>query len=167
MQTLDVISVNLWQILISLINLALLFLILKKFLFKPVTRVLERRQSELDEQYGAAEEAEARARENERAFEEKLSHAQEEADAILSNAAENAKRRSEQLLKEAEARADGMLRAAENEIELQRKKAESAMKKEIVEVSHALAEKLLSRELSEDDHRAAIDDFLEKIGDEQ
>ena len=44
MQTLDVISVNLWQILISLINLFLLFLILKKFLFKPVKKVLDQRQ---------------------------------------------------------------------------------------------------------------------------
>ena len=33
-QSLDIISVNIWQILISLINLLILFLMLKKFLFK-------------------------------------------------------------------------------------------------------------------------------------
>ena len=40
MQSLDVISVNIWQIVISLANLALLFLLLKKFLYQPVKRML-------------------------------------------------------------------------------------------------------------------------------
>jgi F0F1-type ATP synthase membrane subunit b/b' len=39
------------------------------------------------------------------------------------------------------------------------------MKKEIVEVSSALAEKMLEREINRDDHREMIDTFLEKIGD--
>ena len=56
MQTLDVISVNIWQILISLLNLYILYLIVKRFLFKPVKAVLEERRRELDSQYDAAEE---------------------------------------------------------------------------------------------------------------
>ena len=43
-QTLDVISVNLWSILISLANLLIIFLILKKLLWKPVKKVMEQRQ---------------------------------------------------------------------------------------------------------------------------
>ena len=46
MQTLDIVSVNLWLILISLANLVLVFLIVKKFLFKPVQRMLDQRQKE-------------------------------------------------------------------------------------------------------------------------
>ena len=45
MQTLDVISVNIWQILISLANLTILFLLFKKFLFKPVKKVMEKREA--------------------------------------------------------------------------------------------------------------------------
>ena len=41
MQSLEVISLNIWQVLISLCNLLLIFLILKKFLFKPVKKVLK------------------------------------------------------------------------------------------------------------------------------
>ena len=59
MQSLEVISVNLWQILISLVNLFLLFLILKRFLYKPVKSVLEQRQKELDDQYEAAKKRRA------------------------------------------------------------------------------------------------------------
>ncbi|MBO5930032.1 MAG: hypothetical protein J6Q27_01895 [Clostridia bacterium] len=57
MQSLEVISVNIWNILVSLLNLILLFLIVKKFLFKPVNRMLSKRQQELDAQYEAADEA--------------------------------------------------------------------------------------------------------------
>ena len=46
-------------------------------------------------------------------------------------------------------------------------KAEESIKQEIVEVSTALANKLLEREINVDDHRDLIDSFIEKIGDEE
>ncbi len=166
MQTLDVISVNLWQILISLINLYLLFLILKKFLFKPVKKVLDQRQQELDEQYAAAEAAEREATEHRKTWETKLSQADAQADAILQNATNSAKYRSDTLLSEAKDRAEGILRAAQNEAELERQKAVDGIKREIVEVSGVLTEKMLEREINTEDHRVLIDSFIEKIGED-
>ena len=61
MQSLDVISINIWHILISLINLVLLFLIVKKFLFKPVKKLFADRQAALDHQYASAAAAEKEA----------------------------------------------------------------------------------------------------------
>ena len=120
MQTLDVISVNLWQILISLANLFLLFLILKRFLFKPVKNVLDKRQSELDESYAAAKEAEEQAEVHRASYESKLAEANARADAILEDAASTAKTRGEKIVAEAKERADGILRTAEMEAELER-----------------------------------------------
>ena len=165
MQTLDIISVNLWQILISLINLVLLFLILKKFFFKPVKAVMDKRQKEIDDQYEAAREAQTLADENRASWEDKLSRADAEADAILEKAAENAKFRGERIVAEAKEKADGIIRNAQTEAELERKKATEGIKREIVEVSGALTEKMLEREINTDDHRALIDSFIEKIGD--
>ena len=48
MQSLDIISVNLWQILISLANLLIIFTILKRFLFKPVQKVVADRQAQVE-----------------------------------------------------------------------------------------------------------------------
>ncbi len=165
MQTLDVISVNLWQILISLANLALLFLILKKFLYKPVTKMLEKREKELSDRYAAAEQAEAQAEENRKGWERKLSEADARASAVLEEAHDNAKKRGDKLIAEAKERADGIVRAAKSEAELERKKAADGIKREIVEVSGALTEKMLEREINTEDHRALIDSFIEKIGD--
>ena len=90
MQSLEVISVNLWAMLISLANLAILYWILKKFLFKPVKKVLAQRQAELDSQYAAAGEAQQRAMQDQQAWAEKLRGAQDEADALLKTAADDA-----------------------------------------------------------------------------
>ena len=165
MQTLDIISVNLWQILISLANLFLLFLIIKKFLFKPIKNVMEQRQKEIDDQYAAAESAEQEANENRKTWEDKLSKADEQADAILQDATENAKNRGEKLVAEAKEKAEGIIRAAQTEAELERRKAADGIKREIVEVSGALTEKMLEREINTEDHRALIDSFIDEIGD--
>ena len=71
-QSLDVISVNIWHILISLANLFLLFLILKKFLYKPVKKMLKERQDAIDNQYKQAQDALDQAEGKEKEWEEKI-----------------------------------------------------------------------------------------------
>ena len=165
LQNLDVISVNLWQILISFVNLVLLFLILKKFFWKPVQSILAKRQAELDEQYEKAREAETTANRCREEWETTLSGAKDEADAILASATDSAKFRADAILAEASARAEGIVNEAKVEAELTQKKAKDQIRTEIVTLSSALAEKLLEREINEADHRVMIDAFLDEIGD--
>lgn len=166
MQSLEVISVNIWQILISLCNLLLLFLILKRFLYKPVKRVLAQRKAALDSQYAAAEEAERSAEASKQAWEEKMKSAQAEADHLLKKATATADRRSEQIVSDAKEKADGIVRQAEAQAALEHKKAEAGIKREIVDVSAVLTEKMLGREIKTEDHRAMIDSFIEGIGED-
>ncbi|MBQ4630169.1 MAG: F0F1 ATP synthase subunit B [Clostridia bacterium] len=165
MQTLDVISVNLWQILISLINLVLLFLIIKKFLYKPVRKVLQQRQNEIDTIYKEANDAKETAISDKNYWDEKLKNAENEADTIISDATSKANIRKNAILSEAKQTAEGIIRQAENDAELERKKAEAEIKTEIVDLSTALAEKILEREIKMDDHKELIDSFVENLGD--
>mgnify|MGYP002537493018 CR=1 FL=1 len=165
-QPLEVISVNLWQILISLCNLLLLFLIIKRFLYKPVKKVLAQRQAALQEQYDAAASAQTDAEENRSKWEQKLHGAQEEADNLLKKATAAADRRGEQIVSEAKEKAEGIIRQAEDQAVLERKKAAAGIKKEIADVSTALTEKMIGRELREEDHRAMIDSFIREIGED-
>ena len=164
-QSLEVISVNLWDIIISLANLLILFLLIKKFLFKPVKNVLKKRENEIEEQYSSAEKAEKEAFDSKAKWEEQLRGANAEADAILQSATENARYRGDKIVEEAKDRAGSILRQAETEAELEYKKAADKIKHEIVEVSGTLAEKMLGREIDTKDHRDLIDSFIEKIGD--
>ncbi len=165
MQASEIISVNIWQIVVSLLNLFLLFLIVKKFLFKPVKRVLESRQSKIDAQYAEAEEALSSAKESERELNEKLSVAHVTADEIVKEATELGERRKEKLICDARAEAETIIRQAKADAELEKKKAEEDIKAQIVDVSSALTEKLIEREIKVEDHRKLIDSFISDIGE--
>lgn len=165
MQTLDVISVNLWQILISLANLAILFFLVKKLFYKPVKKILAKREEEINVHYSAAQQAESDALNSKKQYEEALSGASAEADSIIKDAAQKAKRRSDTIIDDAEQKAERIVRQAQQDAALERFKATDSIKREIVEVSSALSEKLLDREINADDHKALIDSFIEEIGE--
>ena len=165
MQTLDVISVNLWQILISLANLLIIFLILKKLLWKPVKKVMEQRQDMVDKQFADAADAEAKANEDKAEWAAKLAEADDEAAARIAAADETARRHGDRIVADAKDKAQGILRQAEAEIALERKKAEAGIKQEIAVVGTALAEKLMERELNAADHEKMIESFLDEMGD--
>ena len=165
MQSLEVFSLNLWQMLISLCNLVILFLILKKFLYKPVRKALEERKQAVEGVYADAQKALDTANANKTEYERELAGIRERADNMLASATADANKRSEAILSDARERADGMMRQAKNDISLERRKAESGIRSEIADVSTALTEKLLAREINSDDHRKLIDDFLAEMED--
>ena len=166
MQNLDVISVNLWQLLVSLVNLVLLFLIVKKFLYKPVKNMLETRQSNIEWQYAAADEAKKQALANRDAYEQKLAEAKNEADSIIQSAVSIAKAREKEIVASARTDAESIVRQAEEHAALEIRKAEGVIREEIVDVSTRLTEKLLEREINSEDHTKLIDSFIDEIGDE-
>jgi len=165
MQPSEIISVNLWQILISLANLALIFFGVKKFLFKPVQKMLDKRQSEVDAQYAAAEQAAEDARADKAQWADRLQLADEEAAARIQAADATAREHGDRIVADAKDKAEDLLRRARTEAELEKKKAEATIKEEIVVVSTELAQKMLEREISAADHQQLIDAFLGEIGD--
>mgnify|MGYP004551187059 FL=1 len=165
MQSLDVISINIWQILISLCNLLILFLIVKKFLFKPVRNMLAKREEEIGAQYEKAAEAEKTANEHRDEWEKKLAGAKADAGRIVDNATKQAEYRSGRIVADAKEKADSIVRQAQSQAALEQKKAQSEIKKEIVDVSTVLTEKMLHREINADDHRTIIDSVIAEMGE--
>lgn len=165
MQQLDVISVNIWQIIIALANLTILFLILKRFLFGPVKKVLKKRQDELNAQYANADLANKNAQELKVEYETRLNGAKLQAEGIIKDAAATASSRSQKIVEGAREEADAIVKRAKEQAILEKAKAKKEIKGEIVDVSSLLAEKLLEREINPDDHKKLIDDFIDRIGE--
>ena len=88
--TLDLVSIVPWEIITQLINLLLLFLLLKHFLFKPVQNILNARQAEIDKSYADAETAQTRAEELRDEYEKRISDAKAEAADIAKAASRKA-----------------------------------------------------------------------------
>ena len=163
MQNLSVISVNIWQILISMVNLLILTLIIKKFLYKPVKKIMDARRAAIDEDYAQAKTAREEAEQTRQNYEEAMAAAKMTGDQIIADANRTAEFRSNEIVAEARERASEIRRQAEADAVLERKKAEDEMKHEIANVSAQLTGKLLQREINEEDHRNLIDSFLNDL----
>ena len=165
MQNLDIISINIWQVVISLANLVILFLILKKFLFEPVKKIKAQRENEIETQYKKAEKARKEADELKAGWEDKITTADQKADEIISEAVDRANERNEIMLYESREKADQIIRKAKADIERDRREARETIKKEIVDVSQVISEQIIGREINMDDHRELIDDAIDKLGE--
>ena len=160
------IGFNPWTALFTLLNLVLTFLILKKFLFKPVNKMIDDRQKEIDELFAEAEDAKKMA-ENMRAdYDRKLAEAKESSAKIISEASQEANRRSDEIIRQARLDADALRQKADADIALERKKALNDVKGDISRIAMDIAEKVVERELNADDQERLIDGFLRDLGDQ-
>ena len=160
---LKVISVNIWAILASLANLLILTCILKKFLFKPVKKMVDARRAAIDDDYARAQTARDEAEETRKNYEEAMAAAKITGDQIIADASRTAEYRSNEIVAQAREKASEIRRQAEADALLERRKAEDEMKHEIADVSTQLTGKLLQREINEEDHRKLIDSFLQDL----
>lgn len=163
MGNLEIISLNIWHIIATIANLLILTLIIKKFLFKPVQKILAERKSQVDDVYKKAEEAEAQAENDKKLYAEKLSGAREEAESIVKAATQRADRLSEEIVSDARAKAEDTMKKAEDDIALEKKKAMNELKNEISSISVQIAENVIGREINENDHKEMIDSFIDSL----
>ena len=143
------VSIGWWEILVTMCNTLITFLIIKKFLFGPVRKMLAQR-----------EDAEQKRAE----YTERLSKAKEEAAEIVGSATRRATVRSEEILKESSQQAAAMMKKAETTIEQERKKAMNELKDEVASLSVMIASKVVERDVKEADHERFIEDFIDKVG---
>ena len=162
-QSLDIISVNLWQILISLANLLIIYLILKKVLFAKVQGVMNTRQSQVTEMYDAADKSRTDAESMKQEYEEKLA----EADKIVRNATQTAQRRGDQIVQEASSQASHLKQKAEEEIAQEKRRMLTDVRGEISDLAVSIASKVVEREIRKEDQDTFVDEFIKNVGDRQ
>ncbi len=166
MQTLDIISVNIWQILISLANLLIMLVILKKFLFKPVQKVVSEREAQVKKIYEEADVSRNTAADMKQEYESRLATAREEADGLVRNAVMTAQRKSDSMLAEASSQVSHMKQKAEEEIEQEKKQMLQDVRGEISDIAVSIASKVVEREIKESDHKALVDEFIRNVGEQ-
>ena len=91
------VGVNFWTMIFAWCNLLVLYLFLKKLLFKPIKNMIDSRQKEIDDMYSDAEESRASAAALKAEYEEKIGHANEESEEILKKAVRKAQLREEEI----------------------------------------------------------------------
>lgn len=164
MQTQDLVTLVPWTFIIQIINLFIQVYLIKKFLFKPINDILEKRRNLADKEIKEAREAKDEADSLKVQYEESLSSAHAEAARIVSEAQKEAQNKADTLLHEAQSEAVSIKAKAAADIEQEKKKAMNEAKDEIGSLAMEIAGKVVEKEINESDHKKLIDDFITKVG---
>ena len=159
------VGIDPWTALFTFCNMMITFAVLKKFLFKPVKKMIDDRQQEIDTMYADADAAKQKAAELEQEYQQHLQSIRDERDTLLREATARAQKREEEIVGEARAEAAALRAVAEADIAQERKKAVNDLKNEIGGIAVDIAGKVVEREINETDHKALIDEFIRNVGD--
>lgn len=161
----SIIGIEPWRALFTFCNFIITFLLLRKFLFKPVKKMIDDRQREIDGLYTDAGEAKANAEAMRQDYENRLDSARAERDEIIRDAVKRAQKREQEIIGEANAAANAIREKAEADIAQEKKKALNEVKNEISAISVEIAGKVVGREINAEDHRALMEEFIGNIGE--
>lgn len=161
----DLVTLVPWTFIATIINLFIQIYFIKKFLFKPVNDILEKRRQLADQEIRDAREAKASADAAKAEYDESLAKAHAEAARIVQDAQKQAQARAEAVVREAEQQAVDIKARAEQDIAQERKKAINEVKNEIGGLAMDIAGKVVEKEIHEDDHKKLIDEFIKNVGE--
>lgn len=165
MYFLDFIGVEPWTALFTLLNTLTVIIVGTKFLFKPVMKMIEDRQKEIDDLYADAGAAKENALAMEEEYTQKLAVAAQAGEQMVQQAVERGQKREDEIIRQANERAEAILEKASADIQQEKKKAINDAKDEISVIAIAIAEKVVDRELNAADHEKLVDQFIDELGE--
>ena len=150
--------------LITLLNIGILFVVLRAVLFKPVTRFMEDRTKKVQDTIAEAEKTTAEAQALLRDYEERLQNAKEAGAAIIKAAEEEAQKRADRIVAEGKIAADHALEQGRKQLEAERQAALVCFRAEAVALVVSATRVLLQRELKGEDSGHFLGRLLQELG---
>lgn len=162
----ELLGVNFFNALFTLANTLAIFFVAKKFLYKPVMKMIQDRQKEIDDMYDAAANAQNSATALESEYQRKLSAAADTSERMVKEAVARGQHREEEIIRQANLEADAIRSKAAADIAQEKKKAINDAKDEISEMAMAIAGKVVGRVLSSADQASLVDHFIDELGEQ-
>lgn len=157
-------KIDFWNIAFIFINLLVWYWFVRRFLWGPVSAIIEQRQKQVEKDLDEAQQDREAAQEMKQHYEASIADAKQEAEAILADARVKADAKYAATLQKAQQDADRKLEDAQRNIALEKEKRMRELEQEIAGLAMDAAEKLLT-----EGHDSSYDDrmydaFLRKEG---
>ena len=157
------IDLSISTFLITLINLGVLFIVLRALLFKPVTKFMDDRSKKIAGAIAQSEKDKNQAKVLLRRYEDQLKNAEGEAEAIIRAAREAGQQQADRIRAEGQAAADKLLEGARRQIEAEQQAALARFRAEAADLVIAVSSKLLARDLNQEDNRRYAGMLLDEL----
>lgn len=141
----------------------LLWILLAKYLFRPVLALLHARDQEIKQTYENAETERARAEELRALYERRIEDVESEVRARIQSAIKQAEDAKDHIITDARTRSEDILRRGQEDLAREREKTLAQIREEVVDLSLSAAGKLIEESLDAERHRKLVTDFIDKI----
>ena len=144
----------------NIINLVVLYLLLRHFLFKPVMGIMDKRRQIIEDGLRNAQDAQNDAMKMKQEYEDALKGAKQESVQIVENARSAAKNEYDRIVAEAGEKAGSIIENAKETVRVERERTMRELQGEIAGLAVASAVKIVGKTADQD----LYDQFLKEVG---
>ena len=144
----------------TMINLIVLYLVLRKILFKPVTEFMENRTNSIKQQLEDSKNTNEKALQLKEAYEKMIGSVNMDADKILREATIRAQEKYDEIIKQAKADVEVLKANAKEEIERERMETMKNIRNEVVSLALEAASKVVEANMDTEANRKLVDDII-------
>jgi F-type H+-transporting ATPase subunit b len=159
---LDALGINLGYLISQIVNFTLLAVLLYFVAYKPVLRMLDERSARIKKGLEDAEEAARKAAEMEQEFEARMVDARKEGQEIIAQATQMSEKARQDILDKARQEAQAQIEKAKEEIGREREQAMSELRQQVADLSLTISEKVIGETLDQEGQRRLIAEFLDE-----
>ena len=146
---------------ITIINLLVLFFILKKLLFKPVTNFIDNRNGKIEEAINSANSLKEEVENMKQEYTDKLKGAGEEGKKIVEEYRDRASTEYASVMDTAKRDAQKIIEDARHEIDVEKDKAIAELKQEVGNLVVTASEKVIKKNMDTETNRKLISEFID------
>jgi F-type H+-transporting ATPase subunit b len=165
LETTGLVSLNVQEMLLSMINFLIFVFVVKHFFYAKIRAVIEKRQDSVQAEMTSAEEKNASAAKLKAEYEALIADVKAKEREIIRDANAEAQQQRHEIIEKAHHDAKVIIDKAMTEIELEKQKAMNEVKSNIVDLSLFAAEKIIHKSMNQKEHEAMILDFIDKVGE--
>tara|TARA_B100001750_G_scaffold231011_1_gene228023 strand:+ start:639 stop:1214 length:576 start_codon:yes stop_codon:yes gene_type:complete len=147
----------------SVITFLIVFAVLRWKAWGPLMETLDAREKQINDALNAAESAKEEAAKVASDNEDVLNKARQEAQEIVAQARDAGDKLKSKLETDGQAKYDEMLDKAKEQIDAEKQKALGEIKEMVVDVAFAASEKVIKRNLNNDDNKKMIEETVDEF----
>ena len=147
---------------ITIVNILVLYFILKKLLFKPVTNFMNGRTNKIEEALKTAEEAKLKVEEMEKEHQEKLKEMKEKGQALMKSYEQKAKKSYDTIIAQAKKDSNLLIEKTKSDLEIEKEQLITSLKEEIADLVIKTSEKVIAKNLDNKENRKLIEEFIKE-----
>lgn len=154
------------KIIFAMANFAVLYLILRRILFKPVIDLITSRQDEVKDMYSNAEEKLSLATNREKESTEELIKIKKDGNELVNQYKLKAESVYDDIVGDAKIEADKIRERARLDANREMERAQADIKDRVVELSMMLTKKVLAKNIEPEVYTEIIDEFISEVGND-